>query len=50
MFVTCGITNCKIGTFIREAVPFYIMLAICLLLLTFVPFFSLTLVNLVWGL
>jgi tripartite ATP-independent transporter DctM subunit len=49
MFVTCGITKCKIGPFIREAVPFYIMLVICLLLLTFVPFFSLTLVNLVWS-
>ena len=48
MFVTCGITKCKIAPFIREAVPFYIMLLICLLLLTFVPFFSLTLVNLVW--
>jgi tripartite ATP-independent transporter DctM subunit len=49
MFVTCGITKCKLGPFIREAVPFYIMLLACLLLLTFVPFFSLTLVNLVWG-
>ncbi|MDR2661551.1 MAG: TRAP transporter large permease [Treponema sp.] len=49
MFVTCGITKCKIAFFIREAVPFYIMLLVCLLLLTFVPFFSLTLVNLVWG-
>jgi tripartite ATP-independent transporter DctM subunit len=48
MFVTCGITKCKITPFIREAVPFYIMLVICLLLLTFVPLFSLALVNLVW--
>jgi tripartite ATP-independent transporter DctM subunit len=48
MFVTCGITKCKIAPFIREAVPFYVMLVICLLLLTFAPFFSLTLVNLVW--
>jgi tripartite ATP-independent transporter DctM subunit len=48
MFVTCGITGCKIGPFIKEAVPFYIMLLVCLLLLTFVPFFSLTLVNLIY--
>jgi tripartite ATP-independent transporter DctM subunit len=48
MFVTCGITNCKIGPFIKEAVPFYIMLAVCLMLLTFVPFFSLAIVNLIY--
>jgi TRAP-type C4-dicarboxylate transport system permease large subunit len=48
MFVTCGITGCKIGPFIKEAVPFYIMLLVCLALLTFVPFFSLAIVNLVY--
>ena len=48
MFVTCGITKCKIAAFIKEAVPFYIMLLACLVLLTFVPFFSLTLVNLIY--
>ncbi len=40
MFVTCGITKCKINDFIKEAVPFYILLIICLMLLTFVPVFS----------
>ncbi|MDR2445320.1 MAG: TRAP transporter large permease [Spirochaetaceae bacterium] len=48
MFVTCGITKCKVAAFIREAVPFYILLLVCLLLLTFVPFFSQALVNLVY--
>jgi tripartite ATP-independent transporter DctM subunit len=48
MFVTCGITRCKLGDFIREAPPFYFLLLICLLLLTFVPFFSLVFVNLVY--
>jgi len=49
MFVTCGITGCKINKFIREAVPFYILLLICLLLLTFVPMFSTFFVNLLYG-
>jgi len=46
MFVTCGITGCKIKNFIQEAVPFYILLVICLLLLTFVPIFSVGVVEL----
>jgi tripartite ATP-independent transporter DctM subunit len=48
MFVTCGITKCKIVSFIREALPFYLLLLICLLLLTFVPLFSQELVNLLY--
>ena len=40
MFVTCGITGCKTGPFIKEAVPFYILLAVNLLLITYVPVFS----------
>ncbi|MDR1317550.1 MAG: TRAP transporter large permease [Spirochaetales bacterium] len=48
MFVTCSITNCKLGAFIREAPPFYILLLICLMMLTFVPFFSLFFVNLLY--
>lgn len=46
MFVTCSITKCKTGLFIREAVPFYILLVIDLLLLTYVPFLTTGLVNL----
>ncbi|GHV29847.1 C4-dicarboxylate ABC transporter [Spirochaetia bacterium] len=48
MFVTCGVTKCKIAAFIKEAVPFYLVLLVCLILLTFFPFFSLTLVNLIY--
>lgn len=48
MFVTCGITRCKIRTFIREAVPFYILLVICLLLLTFFPILTTGIVNLIY--
>ncbi len=48
MFVTCGITKCKINNFIKEAVPFYILLLICLMLLTFVPVFSTGIVDLIY--
>lgn len=46
MFVTCGVTKCKIKEFIKEAVPFYILLIIVLGLLTFISQFSTGLVNL----
>ena len=46
MFVTCSITKCKTGAFIKEAVPFYILLFIDLMLLTYIPFFTTALVNL----
>lgn len=48
MFVTCGITGCKTKDFIKEAVPFYGLLFIVLLLVTYVPFFSMGLVNLIY--
>lgn len=48
IYVTCGVTGCTIKGFIKEAVPFFIMLLICLLLITFVPGISLGLVNLMW--
>jgi tripartite ATP-independent transporter DctM subunit len=48
MFVTCGITKCKLSAFIKEAPPFYLLLLTCLLLLTFVPIFSLFFVNLIY--
>jgi tripartite ATP-independent transporter DctM subunit len=48
MFVTCGITKCKLKNFIIESIPFYVLLIVCLLLLTFFPFFSLGIVNLVY--
>ena len=49
MFVTCGITGCKTGKFIKEAVPFYILLVINLLLITYVPVFSTGLLTLFGG-
>lgn len=46
MFVTCGITKCKTAAFIKEAVPFYILLFVDLMLFTFFPPFTTLLVNL----
>ena len=40
MFVTCGVTKCSMSDFIREAVPFYILLIFCLVMLTIFPVFS----------
>lgn len=48
MFVTCGVTRCKIKDFIIEAIPFYILLFTCLMLVTYVPFISLALVDLIY--
>ena len=50
MFVTCGITKCKMSAFIKEAVPFYILLIVCLALLTIFPVFSSGFINFVYGL
>lgn len=49
MFVTCGVTGCKTKDFIKAAVPFYILLLVCLLLITYVPVFSTGLVTLIYG-
>jgi len=48
MLVTCGITKCKIAAFIKESLPFYILLFVVLMLLTFVPIFSEGIVNLIY--
>jgi tripartite ATP-independent transporter DctM subunit len=48
MFVTCAITGSKIKSFIREAAPFYCILLIVQLLITFFPVLSTGLVNLVY--
>lgn len=48
MYVTCGITGCRVSSFLREAIPYLIMLFIVLLLVTYVPSISLGLVNLIW--
>lgn len=46
MFVTCSITKCKTAAFIKEAVPFYILLIVNLLLITWFEPFTTCLVNL----
>lgn len=46
MFVTCGATDCKTKAFLKEAIPFYILLFICLMIITFVPVVSTGLVDL----
>lgn len=48
MFVTCGITKCKTAAFIKEAVPFYILLLVNLLIITYIPVFSTFLVSVLY--
>lgn len=38
MFVTCGVTNCKIKDFLKEGVPYFVYMLILLMLITYVPF------------
>ena len=49
MFVTCSVTGCKTKDFIKEAVPFYILLAVVLLLFTFCPPVTTAIVQLTYG-
>ena len=48
MFVTCGVTKCKTGSFIKEAIPFYILLLIDLLVISYIPIVSTFLVDLIY--
>lgn len=48
IFVTCGVTKCDIKDFVKEAVPFYALLLIVMLLIAFVPVLSTGLVNLIY--
>lgn len=48
MFATCAVTKCKTRDFIKESVPFYILLVICLVLITFIEPISTGLVNLIY--
>lgn len=48
MFVVCGVTKCPTAKFIKECLPFFALLLICLLLITFFPPLSTALVNLVY--
>lgn len=45
MFVTCGVTGCRIKDFMKESWPFYLLLFIALLVITYVPWVSTFLVD-----
>jgi tripartite ATP-independent transporter DctM subunit len=48
MFTTCVATQVKIADFVRECIPYYVMLIICLAVITFFPQVTLFLPNLFW--
>jgi TRAP-type C4-dicarboxylate transport system permease large subunit len=48
MFTSCTITGCKIEDFVREVIPFIISLLAALLIVTYVPQFTLVLPNLLY--
>ena len=48
MFVTCGITKCPTKDFIKEAIPFYILFFVDVILLTYFPPLSTFLVDLIY--
>lgn len=38
MYVTCGVTECKLKDFLKEAIPYYAFFFLILALITYVPF------------
>lgn len=48
MFVICNETKCKLSTFIKESIPFYIVLLVELFLFATVPVLTTGLVNLIY--
>ena len=48
MFVTCGVTGCKTKDFIRAGIPYFIMLLIALVLVTFVPVITIGILDIVY--
>ena len=48
MFVVCNETGCKLKEFIKESVPFFIVLIVELLMLTFIPVLTTGLVDLMY--
>lgn len=49
MFTCCGITSCKVGDFVKECIPFIVALLITLLLITYIPWFTLVVPNAIYG-
>ncbi|RGX57021.1 TRAP transporter large permease [Anaerotruncus sp. AF02-27] len=40
MFVTCSVTHCRVKEFMKECIPFYLLLFGMMMLITYVPFVS----------
>lgn len=49
MFVTCGVTKCPTEEFLKDSVVFYILIFAILMLMTYVPFISTWLPNVLYG-
>lgn len=49
MFTCCSITECELGEFVKECIPFIIALLLALLALTYIPQITLFFPNLVYG-
>lgn len=49
MFTTCQITGCKLSVFIREALPMILALMVALILVTYLPWISTVIPDLVFG-
>lgn len=49
MFVTCGVTKCTTEEFIRDCRVFYVLLFLMLMLMSYVPFISTWMPNLIYG-
>ncbi len=48
MFVSCGVTKCNMKKFVKEGIPFYMLLLFWLVLITYCPIFSTGIVNLLY--
>ncbi|WP_114764858.1 TRAP transporter large permease [Vibrio rhodolitus] len=49
MFTTCSITKVNIEDFVKEVMPFWILLIVALLMITYIPMISIGLPNMVFG-
>ncbi len=49
MFVTCAVTKCKIKDFLKESGPFFILMGVLLLLVSYVPLITTGIVTLTYG-
>ncbi|MCI8834937.1 MAG: TRAP transporter large permease [Ruminococcus sp.] len=48
MFTTIGVTGCSMKQFLKESIPYFILFFAILLAISYVPFFTLGLVNLIY--